>query len=29
LDIREKDELDEGQFIAGIAQASRLPGRRM
>jgi hypothetical protein len=29
LDIREKDELDEGQFIAGVAQASRLPGRRM
>jgi hypothetical protein len=29
LDIREKDELDEGQFIAWVAQASHLPGRRM
>ena len=29
LDIRENDELDEDQFIAWIAQASRLPGRRM
>ena len=29
LDIREKDELDEGPFIAWVAQASRLPGRRM
>jgi hypothetical protein len=29
LDIRENGELDEGQFIAWIDQASRLPGRRM
>jgi hypothetical protein len=29
LDIRENDELDEGQFIAWVEQASRLPGKRM
>jgi hypothetical protein len=29
LDIRENDEFDEGQFIAWVEQASRLPGRRM
>ena len=29
LDIRENDEIDEGQFIAWVEQASRLPGRRM
>jgi hypothetical protein len=29
LDVRENDELDEGQFIAWVEQASRLPGRRM
>jgi hypothetical protein len=29
LDIRENDALDEGQFIAWVAQASRLPGKRM
>ena len=29
LDIRENDGLDEGQFIAWVEQASRLPGRRM
>ncbi len=29
LDIRESDGLDEGQFIAWVEQASRLPGRRM
>jgi hypothetical protein len=29
LDIRENDDFDEGQFIAWIEQASRLPGRRM
>jgi hypothetical protein len=29
LDIRENDALDEGQFIAWVEQASRLPGKRM
>jgi hypothetical protein len=29
LDIRENDELDEGQFMTWVKQASRLPGRRM
>ena len=29
LDIREDDELDEGQFTAWVEQASQLPGQRM
>ena len=29
LDVRENDDLDEGQLIAWIEQASRLPGRRL
>ena len=29
LDIRENDELDDGQFIAWVEQASRLPGKRV
>jgi hypothetical protein len=29
LDIHENDELNEGQFVAWVEQASRLPGRRM
>jgi hypothetical protein len=29
FNVRENDELDEGQFIAWVAQASRLPGRRI
>jgi len=29
LDIRENDRLDEGQFIAWVEQASRLPGKRL
>ena len=29
LDIRENDEFDEGQFIAWVEQASRLPGKRL
>jgi hypothetical protein len=29
LDIHENDELNEGQFVAWVEQASRLAGRRM
>lgn len=29
LDIREDDEIDEAQFAAWVAQASRLPGEKM
>jgi hypothetical protein len=29
LNIHEGDELDEGQFMAWVEQASRLPGQRM
>jgi hypothetical protein len=29
LDVHERDELDEAQFIAWVRQASRAPGQRM